>query len=312
MKNHLVSVIIPNYNHAPYLEQRIDSVLNQTFQDFELIILDDFSQDNSKGIIEKYRNHPKISHIVYNHTNSGSTFRQWEKGLELASGNWVWLAESDDWAEENFLEKLLDNSQECAVSLVYCDSYSADENGNVKGIINWAHAVQPKHWDKNYVNTGKEEIINYLFCRNTIPNASAVLVKKDVLENAVRSFPIKFKYAGDWYIWIKCLETGKIAFLKEPLNYFRQHKKSTRSNKSSKEERQRFDEYLYIINYLKVKYHLRLDPEKHYWIISEWVNKKFSDNTIINILFPPLPTKYYFLYYKMLFVGKLGSKLKKV
>lgn len=76
-----VSVIVPNYNHALFLEQRIESILNQTFQDFEVIILDDCSTDNSKKIIEKYRTHPKVSKIIYNDVNSGNTFKQWNTGI---------------------------------------------------------------------------------------------------------------------------------------------------------------------------------------------------------------------------------------
>ena len=53
-------VIIPNYNHALYLQERLDSVFNQTYQDFEVIILDDCSTDNSREIIEKYANNPKV------------------------------------------------------------------------------------------------------------------------------------------------------------------------------------------------------------------------------------------------------------
>ena len=74
-----VSVIIPNYNHALYLQVRLDSVFNQTYQDFEVIILDDCSTDNSREIIEKYANNPKTSHIIFNDVNSGSTIKQWEK-----------------------------------------------------------------------------------------------------------------------------------------------------------------------------------------------------------------------------------------
>ena len=78
------SVIIPNYNHSAYLDERIQSILNQSFQDFEIIILDDCSTDNSIEIIEKYRNEPKVSHIILNSQNSGSTFIQWNKGFEYA------------------------------------------------------------------------------------------------------------------------------------------------------------------------------------------------------------------------------------
>src|SRR5687768_4023193 len=103
----LVSVIIPNYNHGSYLKQRINSILNQTFQDFEIILLDDCSTDNSVEIIEEYRSHTKITSINYNPINSGSTFLQWKKGIDLAQGEWVWIAESDDWCELDFLEVLI-------------------------------------------------------------------------------------------------------------------------------------------------------------------------------------------------------------
>ena len=65
-----VSVILPNYNHARFLKERIDSILNQTFQDFELILLDDCSSDNSVEVLEEYRNNPHVSHIELNEQNA--------------------------------------------------------------------------------------------------------------------------------------------------------------------------------------------------------------------------------------------------
>ena len=103
----IVSVVIPNYNHAQYLRQRIDSILNQIYSDFELIIVDDCSTDNSKEIIESYRTNPKVSQIIFNESNSGTPFQQWETGVDLAKGEWIWIAESDDFAENDFLEKLI-------------------------------------------------------------------------------------------------------------------------------------------------------------------------------------------------------------
>ena len=93
----LVSVIVPNYNHARYLEQRLDSVFGQTYPNFEVIILDDSSTDNSLEIINRYKYNPHLSQIVVNKTNSGSVFKQWAKGLSLAKGEWIWIAESDDY-----------------------------------------------------------------------------------------------------------------------------------------------------------------------------------------------------------------------
>ena len=75
MKAPKVSVIIPNYNHQKYLKERIDSILNQTYPDYELLILDDRSPDNSMDVINLYKKHPRISQIVCNEVNSGSTFK---------------------------------------------------------------------------------------------------------------------------------------------------------------------------------------------------------------------------------------------
>lgn len=75
-----VSVIIPNYNHAPYLKERIESVTGQEYDDIEVILLDDCSGDNSREIIERYRSHPKVSQVIFNEKNSGTTFAQWKRG----------------------------------------------------------------------------------------------------------------------------------------------------------------------------------------------------------------------------------------
>ena len=100
----LVSIIVPNFNHAAFLAQRLESIYNQTFSSFEVILLDDASTDNSIEILNLYKNHPKTAHFIINTINSGSPFKQWQKGVELAKGELIWIAESDDYAAINFLE----------------------------------------------------------------------------------------------------------------------------------------------------------------------------------------------------------------
>jgi glycosyltransferase involved in cell wall biosynthesis len=102
-----VSVIIPNYNHADYLPARIDSVLQQTHQNLEVILMDDCSSDNSREIITRYAAQDARIRVVLNEQNSGSTFKQWNKGIALARGEYIWIAESDDVADSTFLEKFM-------------------------------------------------------------------------------------------------------------------------------------------------------------------------------------------------------------
>ena len=176
MNNPLVSVIIPNYNHARYLEERMQSVLNQTYQNFELIILDDCSPDNgaSKSIIEKYRSNPHISHIVYNDVNSGSTFKQWYKGLELATGELVWIAESDDACDKNFLDVLVRGYVENNAVVPFCRSCIYDSNGNKELYLH------QNHLPCDMVLSGKEFISRYMIYKNSVANASSAIFSRIV------------------------------------------------------------------------------------------------------------------------------------
>ena len=118
-----VSVIVPNYRHARYLEERIQSIFDQTQKPHEIIVLDDASPDESVAVAERMARHSPVPwQIVVNETNSGSTFRQWLKGLSLATGDLIWLAESDDAAHPLFLERLVPEFFDPDVVLAYCQS----------------------------------------------------------------------------------------------------------------------------------------------------------------------------------------------
>lgn len=105
-----VSVIIPSYNHTYYLDESIQGVLNQTFLDFEIIILDDKSTDNSLEIFNKYKDNPHISQIVVNVINSVPPFKRRHKGFDF-KGNVIWNADSDDSCSRAFLERLVPSHQ---------------------------------------------------------------------------------------------------------------------------------------------------------------------------------------------------------
>ena len=228
-----VSVIVPNYNHSRYLKQRIDSILNQTYQDFEIILMDDKSPDNSISILKEYTSHPKVSDLLLNDINSGSTFKQWEKGVANAKGEYIWIAESDDWADPLFLEKLvavLDSNPQ--VGLAYSQSYKTDSENNITGsMYEWTMYVHSERWKHDFVNNGVNEIKNYLCQLNSIPNASAVVFRKSVFQK-VLPLDTSYKICGDMKVWFNMLMLSDIAFIAVPLNYFRFHEKNVRQSKS--------------------------------------------------------------------------------
>lgn len=241
----LVSVIIPNFNHARYLNQRIESVLDQTYQDFEVIILDDCSTDDSRNIIEQYRNHPKVKQIVFNEINSGSTFLQWEKGIALAKGDYIWIAESDDYADNNFLESLTRIVEKNPnVGLAYCGSNTVNEDGKIIGKL-----IQEvsNNRDGYYLNNGYDECRDAFFFHPIVPNASAVIFKKENFYKVDASFK-QYKICGDWQFWIDICFDNYIAYFPKCLNYFRQSNTSV-----SRSDHYRKDNYkIFLLEKLNV------------------------------------------------------------
>ncbi|MBS1758499.1 MAG: glycosyltransferase [Bacteroidetes bacterium] len=223
-----VSVIIPNYNHGAFLKERIDSVLNQTFTDYEVIILDDASTDNSKEIIEEYSLNPKISHIIYNENNSGSPFKQWAKGIALAKADWIWIAESDDSANSSFLQKTMKVLQaNIDADCCYCDSYLINDNNEVTDKFSIAknYFFQTDKWSSSSFTKGISELNSSLKYVCTINNASALIFKKSIFTNFEEDI-ISYRYYGDWFFYINALRLHNIFYLADPLSSCRIHTNS--------------------------------------------------------------------------------------
>jgi Glycosyl transferase family 2 len=231
-----VSVIVPNYNHAQYLRKRVESILGQTYQDFELILLDDCSTDESREILTSYANDPRVR-TEFNAQNSGSSFKQWNKGVRLAREKYVWIAESDDYADERFLEKLVARlEREPKSVLCYCRSWRVSGSGEVGGFWDGeGNNPDEGRWATDFVADGREEFRTYLAQRNTIPNASAVVFRREVYEG-VGGADEKLRLCGDWKLWSAMALKGDIAYIAEPLNYFRCHEASVRMQSQRRPE----------------------------------------------------------------------------
>jgi len=226
----LVSVIIPSYNHARFLRQRLESIYNQTYTDFEVILLDDCSADNSRDIISTYSSHPRTAHIILNDKNSGSTFTQWRKGISLAKGRYIWIAESDDFCELNFLEiavPLLDKGND----LFYSKTVRVLEDGSVmtNNPNYWFRDMNPQRWESDFEADAREEVRNVLFAKCVINNASAVVFRNEKRLNAYLDKVDGMYYSGDWLFWIQyLLGSQRLVYSTRTVNYFRTHPGVTR------------------------------------------------------------------------------------
>jgi glycosyltransferase involved in cell wall biosynthesis len=247
-----VSVIVPNYNHAPYLRQRIDSILAQTYQDFELLLLDDNSTDGSQSILAEYSSEPRVR-LYLNDRNSGSPFKQWNKGVHLARGEYVWIAESDDYADPRFLERLvpaLDSDPTTVIS--YCRSRRIEGDQNLDFADPLLDPMDLRRWSTNFWSDGKEECRRYFVLANAVRNASSAVFRKCVYEE-VGGADESLRLCGDWKLWASLAACGRVAYTCDSLNYYRFHSGSVwaRSRDASLE----IAEVLHVVRYVidKVK-----------------------------------------------------------
>ena len=217
----MVTVIVPNYNHEKYLPQRLNSIANQTFRDLEIILLDDYSTDNSLEVLRDFEAREPRARLIPNESNSGSTFKQWKKGILEARGKYVWIAESDDSAEPQLIEKLVSSLEsDPNINLACCQLNMMDPEGNLLGMPDdWLGDLDPLRWKTSYVNRGMDEIRHYLSKKNTILNASGVVFRR--FEGIESLVDVSMRLCADWLFWARLMSLGKIAYCAEPLNHWR-------------------------------------------------------------------------------------------
>ena len=224
-----VTIIIPNYNHADFLEQRIECVLNQTYTNFDVFILDDDSSDQSLEIITKYEEHPRIRAIITNSENSGSVFKQWVRGIDLSTGKYLWIAESDDFAHETFLEETVKLAESFEnAGLIFTDSYNVDRDANVKEKVSERHALISSIESDFYLFDDKTKAPCYFIDNMLILNVSSVLFGLKKFKETVDLLELKsYKNTGDQFSYLSLFLKHEIIYLNRPLNYRRIHGSNT-------------------------------------------------------------------------------------
>ena len=259
-----VSVIVPNYNYARFMYQRIYSILKQNYKIYELIILDDMSSDNSieviDEIVESIKEYVNIK-TIYNKTNGGSAFKQWQKGFDIATGDYIWIAEADDYCKRSLLNNLIKPvTKNDNIRISYCDTAFIDVDGHIilKSIKPEIDIQKSNHWNSSYTNNGLKEIKNYSFLNNTIANVSSCIIKKDNYSSILRKAG-SFHQAGDWLIYVDIMAKGDISYIDKPINYYRLHGNNVSSTMNHQKH---LDELNRLYNYYIKKYNLNNSHKK--------------------------------------------------
>ncbi|MEN3931049.1 glycosyltransferase [Microvirga sp. W0021] len=234
----LVSVIIPNFNHARFLSQRLDCIINQSYKNIEIIVLDDTSTDNSLEVIGEYqKKYSSLITLIANEHNSGNIFKQWRKGIEQASGELIWICESDDFADPEFLKNTVSEFADDAVMMAFGKIQFAREDGTpYEGLDAYRERAEAGIWQNRLVRPAKAWFDNAFGVSNVIANVGGCLIRKQPVEDTIWKEATSYRVLGDWYLYLMLARGGKIAYVPEAVSYFRQHTSNTSVSSFSKPE----------------------------------------------------------------------------
>jgi hypothetical protein len=207
-----ISVIIPTYNRCDLVQQAIDSVLAQTYQDFELIVIDDGSTDGT-GDILKVRYGEKI--IYVRQENKGGPVAR-NLGLSIAKGKYIAFLDSDDlWTPEKLARQvpILESNPEVAV--VACQAWIIDGKDQKLSEIPLGINTLPSDFT-----------VENLLMFNRIPaGSSTCLVRRSVLDQ-VGGFSQDIRFGAEWDLWLRIAQDAKLLIVPEPLDFYRKHRQT--------------------------------------------------------------------------------------
>ena len=227
-----VSVAIPNYNYERHISNRMKSVFAQHYPVFEVIVLDDSSPDNSVEVIKHTADfYSRKITLIENTENSGSVFKQWKKGADIARGEFLWIAEADDLTMPEFLSAMLSNETDFV--LAYADSKQIDENDQLLAddYRYYYDAGMMNYMDKSGVYSGLEIVDQCLSIKNQFMNVSSMLFNTQAVATSFSENLdniLEYKVAGDWFIYVTmlCKDEAKAKLVGESLSIHRRHSES--------------------------------------------------------------------------------------
>jgi len=223
----LVSVVVASYNHAEFLDQRMQSLLAQTYPHIEILVIEDCSPDNSVEVLRRYEADPRVKLIL--REKNGGWVAVSNQGIDLVAGEYVLFANCDDACAPDMIERLVAAIQcQPTTGIAFCRSLLVDEGDKVIGddFAGREPAFRARCAEDTLV-TGAE-MNHFLFHSCVIPNLSAALMRREIFDR-IGNFTSAYRANGDWDFFFRVAAHYDFAYVASPLNRFRQHETTIRS-----------------------------------------------------------------------------------
>lgn len=228
VRSGFVSVVVASYNHAEFLEQRMESLINQTYSDLEILVIDDCSSDNSLEVLRRYEPHPKVK-LVVREINGGWVAVS-NQGIEMSTGEFVIFANCDDSCDTRMIERLVDVIKSYpSAGIAFCRSLMVDEQDRVLGndFVGRERSFRERCGSDTLI-TGFE-MSRFLLHSCVIPNLSGAMFRRECF-STLGNFTSAYRANSDWDLFFRISVRYDVSYIAEPLNRFRQHKATIRSH----------------------------------------------------------------------------------
>lgn len=238
----LVSVVVASYNHATYLPRRMQSLVEQTYANIEILVIDDCSPDNSVEILQSYAENPQVKLIL--REENGGWITVSNQGVELSRGEYILFANCDDECAPQLVEQLVANLEaNPSAGLAFCRSILIDEHSQPLGDD---YTIRETAFQKRCATDtliSGNEMRRFLMHSCVIPNLSQALFRRSCFDQ-VGLFIHGYKACSDWDFFFRVSDQFDFAYVSNPLNHFRQHGRTIRT---ATKGRVTYDEFFRVL-----------------------------------------------------------------
>ena len=221
-----ISIIIPLYNKAPYVTKALESIASQTYTDYECIIVNDGSTDNSEAVVQSWlsQNSQYTVHFtLYNQENAGVSAAR-NHGISLSTGEYVCFLDADDWWAPEFLEEMMGLVKEYPEAGIYASNYWYYKPGKTHVAVKKVYGVECTMYEdegwRGYMNYPKAYYEN----GGQVVWTGAVMISRGKIEEVNGKngeiFPVGIKLGEDFLLWARIAMRYPVTFLNKPLAYY--------------------------------------------------------------------------------------------